>query len=447
MNAAHGTSGILRVAVFGFVFLVLNFLIPGFSYSEEHEPGEYEFDISEFEKKPYSFGGYAEFRPVLFGLDRDAAFYKLRFFDRDEGDTTYEYNLGALIDLSYQKDIAEVFIQPNILYTDSYKESELDMEMFQGYLSLKPSTSVRAYAGKRTVKWGKGYAWNPVGFIERPKDPNDPDLAREGFVMLIADYTKSFEGALRAVSLSPALIPVYENVNEDFGGQKALNFAGKVYLLLYDTDIDFMLLLGDSKSNRYGFDFSRNITSNFEVHGEFAFIDDFEKKIVDSSGKVTESVSDVVNYLVGLRYLSAADTIYILEYYQNGTGYSAAEMRDFYFLAEKGFQDFLATGDDSVLSKAEKLSGAYGGQNPMRHYLYLRISQKEPFEILYLTPAITGIYNLSDSSFSLSPEILYKGITNLEVRLKAGILSGEDETEYGEKQNDYKVELRLRYYF
>ena len=36
-------------------------------------------------------------------------------------------------------------------------------------------------AGKRTLRWGKGYAWNPIGFVERPKDPNDPDLAREGY--------------------------------------------------------------------------------------------------------------------------------------------------------------------------------------------------------------------------------------------------------------------------
>ena len=83
----------------------------------------------------------------------------------------------------------------------------------------------------------------------------------------------------------------------------------------------------------------------------------------------------------------------------------------------------------------------------MKDYLYLRVSQKEPFDILYFTPSITGILNMSDKSFSLSPEFLYAGITNLELRLKASFISGERLSDYGEKQNDYRVEIRARYYF
>ncbi|MBP1738457.1 MAG: hypothetical protein H6Q48_750, partial [Deltaproteobacteria bacterium] len=41
---------------------------------------EYTFSLSEIEKKPYYIGGYLEFRPVLFGLDQNAALYKLNLF-------------------------------------------------------------------------------------------------------------------------------------------------------------------------------------------------------------------------------------------------------------------------------------------------------------------------------------------------------------------------------
>ena len=85
--------------------------------------------------------------------------------------------------------------------------------------------------------------------------------------------------------------------------------------------------------------------------------------------------------------------------------------------------------------------------NPMRDYLYVRGSKKEPFDILYFTPAITAIVNLNDGSFSLSPEILYTAVTNLEVRLKATVLEGSRLSEIGEKQNDWRLELRVRYYF
>jgi hypothetical protein len=83
----------------------------------------------------------------------------------------------------------------------------------------------------------------------------------------------------------------------------------------------------------------------------------------------------------------------------------------------------------------------------MQDYLYLRVSQKEPFNILYFTPAITTMVNLSDKSVSISPELLYTGITNLELRLKAIALVGQDGSDYGEKPNDYRVELRVRYFF
>jgi hypothetical protein len=75
------------------------------------------------------------------------------------------------------------------------------------------------------------------------------------------------------------------------------------------------------------------------------------------------------------------------------------------------------------------------------------VSQKEPFDILYFTPAVTTILNLDDRSFSLSPELLYTGITNLELRLKATALIGDNFSEYGEKPNDARLELRVRYYF
>ena len=58
-----------------------------------------------------------------------------------------------------------------------------------------------------------------------------------------------------------------------------------------------------------------------------------------------------------------------------------------------------------------------------------------------------SIVNLEDNSFSLIPELLYSGIDNIELRLRLNLSVGDTLSEYGEKQNDYKLELRLRYYF
>ncbi len=409
---------------------------------------EYKFEISEIEKKPYHLGGYGEFRPVLNGQDQNGALYKLRFYNRDEGRTIEEYNFRLQLEGSYEQGIARVFARANGDLTHTYEGWLDNTSLYEGFLSLKPSNSFTLDIGKRTLKWGKGYAWNPVAFIDRPKDPDEPDLALEGFWVLSADWIQSFSGPLKTLSFTPVFVPVIKHINDDFGKIDQANFAAKLYLLFYDTDIDFIVFTGGSRTSRYGVDFSRNITSNLEVHGEFAYIEDFQKRYVDSNGNILSSTSDAVSYLLGVRYLSQQETTYILEYYRNGMGFTKDEFRDFYQFVGRAYDNYQATGSDALLGRAVNLSqGNYGRPNPMSDYLYLRISQKEPFDILYFTPALTTIVNLNDTSFSIAPELAYTGFTNWELRLKAIFLVGGRETEFGEKPNDYRIELRARYYF
>ncbi|MBT8490344.1 MAG: hypothetical protein KJN62_04795 [Deltaproteobacteria bacterium] len=424
--------------------LLIMFLLPFPAPAQD----DYSFDLSEIEKKPYTFGGYFEVMPKVFWLDHDAAFYRLNFYDRQEQNYIDEYNFKLSMNGGYSKGISEIYIRSNINQRESDIDSETDITVDEGYLSVKPSFAFNISLGKKVLKWGKGYAWNPVGFVGRPKNPDDPDLALEGYIVATADYTKSLSGPLKVISVTPVVIPVYDHINTGFGIRNNTNYAGKLYFLLYDTDIDFMFLKGNSRPSRFGMDFSKNITSNFEIHGELAHIDNITKKCIDSNSTITQSTNDIESYLLGIRYLTESDTTVIFEYYRNGTGFTGEEMEGFFVLVDNGMNDYLSSGDETLLQKARTVTeGNYGRQNPMKDYLYTRISQKEPFDILYLTPSVTCIYNIEDKSFSLSPELLYTGITNLELRLKAGFIVGSENTEFGEKQNDYRVELRVRYYF
>jgi hypothetical protein len=414
---------------------------------------EYKFELSEIEKKPYHLGGYFEFRPILYGLDKEGALYKLNFVDKKEGSTTQDYNGRLWLEGSYEKGIVGFFLKGNLEIDHTsqqpFKYTWHDQtRVYEGYGSLKPSSSLTIDLGKKVFNWGKGYAWNPAAFVDRPKDPNEPDLPREGYVAATADYIKSFNGPLKTFSVSPILLPVYHHVNDTFGQLNNVNFAGRIYGLLYDTDIDLLFLVGQSKTNRLGFDFSRNITTNLEAHGEFAFIKDQQKTSVDANGNTFQTNHDATSFLLGLRYLSSMDTTYILEYYHNGNGFSSSELMGFFSFSDKAFDTFKSTGKNNQLVKAQTLlQGNYGGMNPGKDYLYLRISQNEPFHILYFTPALTTIMNLNDQSFSVSPELLYTGIKNWEFRLKGMALVGAKGTDFGEKQNDYRIEFRMRYYF
>ena len=409
--------------------------------------GEFTFDAAEFQKKPVEFGGYVELRHDHFQLNQDSAFYKLNYFNQPR--STLDRNTAILKPSGkFTSGIATFNFRAHVESQDDNYGSDHTNRFDEFNLSLKPNAGFTLDAGKIAMKWGKGYAWNPVGFIERPKDPNDPELAREGFTMLAADFIRNFDGPLQTVAFTPVLLPVNSDVNNSFGAPDHINAAAKLYLLYRDTDIDFLFLSKGSRARRYGVDFSRNVSSNLEIHGEWARIEDALRPVTSSAGSVTTTTSTVHSYLLGLRHLSERDTTTILEYYRNGNGYTEYQMSRFFDFVSSANTQFLNTGNLSLLQRALALSqGGYGSPNAGRDYLYLRVSQKEPFDILYFTPAVTVISNLGDHSFSATPELLYTGITNVELRLRAFFLSGGANTDFGEKQNSRRLELMARIYF
>lgn len=443
-------SGLLRRRLkvvggpLGLLFLALLLSWPAPSPAEE----TYTFDIEEIEKRPYQFGGYVEAKPTFFQTREDASLYRLKFYDRDLGSSLEEANLKLQLMGSYEKGISRLSFKTNTDFKISPLGDQEKTALYEGFLSLAPSTVWRIDAGKKTFKWGKGYAWNPVAFIDRPKDPDDPEVGMEGIVALSVDYTVSFEGALKTLSFTPVLQPVYDHINSEFGKKDYLNLAAKLYLLLYDTDIDFLVFTGGSRTTRCGADFSRNIGTNWEIHGEVAYVQDVQARSIDPTGKVSTVEYDATSYLLGTRYLTTRDTTYILEYYRNGAGFSRDEMEGFFRFIDNAYRTYRTTGNAAPLQKAATLSeGNYGRANPMRDYLYLRISQKEPFDILYFTLAVTTIANLHDRSFQVSPEAAYTGFTNVDLRLKASIINGPKYSEFGEKPYGFKLELRVGYYF
>jgi len=407
---------------------------------------DYSFDLSEIEKKAFQFGGYLEARPVFSLLDRESRFYSLIYYDSEQKKKAMECNFKALLDLSYERGIAKAQIRLNADLNHSHSDWSQDFDLYEGYLSLKPSLHFHIDIGKKRLKWGKGYAWNPVAFIDNPKNPFDPDLALEGFTVISADYIKSFSGKLRTLTLTGILIPVFKDVNSQLGRHNTLNYGGKVYSLLFDTDIDLMFLAGPGISSRYGIDFSRNITSNIEIHGEGAYWTEYSKRVVDDESALDQKKRDGCSYLLGIRYLTKSNTTFFLEYYRNGRGYTQKEMEDYYSLIDSGYDMYLMSGIEDELDLASSFTG-FRTFSPAINYLFLRILQKEPFNIVYFNPSLTSICNLGDGSFSLVPELLYTPVTDLELRARAMFLVGNRGTEFGEKQNNFRLELRIRYYF
>lgn len=390
--------------------------------------GEYDFDMSEIEKKPYSFGGYVEIVSNLYDYDTDSAMYGLKYRSTPSDS---DYSAKIRLDGSYEIGGLKYTVKTLSEYADDTDDSpESNFKFLENFISYSEGSTFRLDAGKKAMKWGKGYAYNPAAFLDRPKNIDSPDDALEGYTLLTADYTASFGGALKTLTFSPAAYTAGDEYNRSLGSQDGLNFAGKIYALIYDTDIDVMFSGGESRGRRFGADFSRNITTNFELHGEYGHYNDAVRQTVTGS-----TVADSDNWLVGFRYLTESELTYIVEYFHKSAGYTEEEMETFYDAAE------------TTLFSDRLLNLPYAKNNPMQNYLYLRASFKEPADILYLTPAVTVVANADDGSFSLSPEVVYTGVINHEFRLKAMFLNGGTDSEYGEKPTDMRVEARVRFYF
>ena len=411
-------------------------LLAGAAWAEE-----YSFDAAEFEKKPLEFGGYAELKQEAYTLRPASVFSRLNSPDgRERLDRT-----TGIVELSGVWHLPEAVLdlRSHSEWVHDQRASGDVQRIQEGGLHWMPGHEFSLDLGKRVQRWGKGYAWNPVGFVERAKDADDPQQSREGYLMAGAEWVKSLDGPLTTFSFTALAVPTHNDWNSGFGLPDHTNPAAKIYLLWHDTDIDLLWLGEGSKTARFGLDFSRNLGANLEVHGEWARIFDHSRQETDSSGNVTPITGDADSWLLGLRYLTEREVTWIAELYRNGTGYTADALADFYT-----FADAALTAGGAAAAKAAMLAqGGYGRPNPGRDYLYLRASAKEPFDWLYFTPALTAIANLDDHSYSLTPELSYTGITNLELRARAAFTHGDRYTEFGEKPGKHRVEAYARWYF
>lgn len=453
----------LRAALWSLLLLLL---VHGTAGGADAPAYSTDFAIPEVEESPFEFWGQAEWR--MFGriLDKDSAAYRQRFFKDPQEDLSGDALLSVKPEFSLQFREVGAYLRPRLdlgwsglpltsgaLDAPSRRFFEGDRHwggailLEEGFVTWRPTPSFTLETGKKVLKWGKGYAWNAVNFAARPKDVDDPDQSREGYVMAYADAILSLQGPLATVALTPVLLPVAQDLNTNLAPQDSLLYGGKLTLLLWDTDLDFLAMAGHGYDTRLGLDFARNLAENLVLHGEAALRLGYEQPSLDTLGRTQVERFDAFSFLVGLRYLTPSDTTFILEYFHNGEGYSPREMATYICWVERGYDRYLATGQAGLLQQSAPLAGDYFSSSAGRDYLYFRVSQKEPLDILYLTPTMTVIANLGDGSFSLNPELSYMLTSDLELRPRLIIPVGAPRSEFGEKLNTLRGELRLTWYF
>lgn len=407
---------------------------------------EYRFELSEIEVKPHEITGFVEGKFEHFKLRPDAALYPLAYTPGGTRDALGRGTWSGELWGRYRHGIATAYGRVGVSAASDALRTSSTGSVLEAGVRVSPSEGLSLDLGKQVQRWGKGYAWNPVAFFERPKDPNDPSASREGFVMASASWVRSLPGPLvSTVGLTPVLLPVSSGVNSDFGSTGELNPGGRLYLLVADTDVDLLWAAKGSRPERIGLDFSRNLGSQLELHGEWTRALDATRQVLGSDGRVRRTEGPADSWLLGARYISEREVTWIGELYRNGFGFDEQQLSDYHQLLREAY----APGASPTLQTlAGSLAKAgYGRAHPGLDYAYLRVSAKDPFDWLYVSPALTAIVNLRDRSWQLTPEVVYTGWQNVELRARIVLLHGLPLTEYGEKAARRRAEISLKLYF
>jgi len=370
-----------------FSFIVLTLCLFG---------GEYDFDMDMIEQKPYEYSGYLR-------VDEKAQ----RLNNRAE-DTQNYLHLEGLLDFSYSYESLK--FKTSLMATNDYIKNKVSSSSFvtnELYIESKLTTNHTILVGKESLQWGKGYFFNPVAFFDRVKNPSEPTQAREGFVIGKYSYNKSFTTQLKNLSFDFVYLPSNENLNYDYykivtNKKDANNIAMRLYLLLYDTDIDIIYNYSDVANEKIGIDFSKNIQTNFEVHAEWA-------KVIDSH----------YTYLLGFRYLTSSDLTIISEYLYRSNGLTKEEI----------------AACTSTLPFTAK------------DYLITLITQKEPFEWLYSSVYYKNMMNLQDYSQQNKFGITYGFKNNINIDLSYNLNGGATLSEFAKKPIKDFLWLRLTWSF
>ena len=371
-------------------------------------------------------GGVLDIPYTIMLPNQDSPIFNLQYAGKPEPDILSTYPFTLYLNGDYQT--AEMGVHIRTATTVS-GESDPSFLLYELYGNYSPSDHSLIQFGKRNLRWGKGYAFTSVGYLSPEKDPEDPEASLAGYPLINTQFTWSFASdALNNISVDFILLPAVPTSTVKQADAEYTGVAGKLYLMLWDTDIDIMGYYSKDKPTQYGMDFSRNIVSELEVHGELSRFQD-EKKYLLSGGTLKMETIDGFAYLLGLRWLSSWNATTIFEYYHTDAGLTRNE-----FLQYRAY-----------LSNVSKVY--FSRPALMKDYLYLKVSQPEPFGIVDTSVSLYSIYNLNDRGVTAGLQIGYKPVTNLELSFQNILFIGPESSEFGNKLSLYKAILEVKLSF
>ena len=364
------------------------------------------------------------------------------------------------------------------------------------YLSLSPRPWLNILVGKKRIIWSSGFAFNPTDLVNPPKDPTDPNFQRSG--NWVARVEAPFEKwTLTALFAPQALyttsgIPYQFLSYPSYAPYESLNYgtpdprdktdvyhylvAGRLYMLLYDTDINLIYYFsnqyqdGFSNKSRIGFSASRYFFTDYELHVEALLQQGSGRMFPDhdcANMMGTCNFSQILSasrlndgniyprVVVGTRRQFSDETLVSIEYYYQGDGDSPQEFND----SVKLLLLAKSLGVNTMAQGAPTTSGAlpqkYTFDPLRRHYLIASYSKPRIFDDWTVSATlIAGLSDLSglfSASVSWTPRewmaLTLYGYAPIRSLGAGENINGQNYTEYSLLPFDFKALFEARFFY
>ncbi len=320
-------------------------------------------------------------------------------------------------------------------YNYSIRECALDISL---------SDEVDILAGKKILKWGTGYAFNPTSVVEPKRSPSDP-----------ADRLNQFEG-LKLIALSifhqkNSLAFVYLNdvqIKNSSIRWNAGEYAFRAYTFI--SGIDLSLIGHYKEGDRFeaGGNFSYVVGDQLEIHGEVLAKKGssmpYHLSITDTENPQEYSSYPYVSCydgsrkifykaIIGSQYTFDNGINLAIEYYHNSEGLNNQQWKRWMNFVM--FQDEIQKGIIIVPTEIDKLSfinllwslNTLSPQGTMCDYLFGRGFYSDGNWSIELISFI----NADDWSAALIPTVTARISQYFSPYIRYTMLLGKNDSEFG----------------
>ena len=359
--------------------------------------------------------------------------------------------------LLFGKSVDVSFRDRAVYLADDAGANTVDNAVIEAYLTVRLPGDRILEVGKRNVREGVGYGFTPVDFLRTPAPLTgaDPDPARQR-EFRPGNYLVRLQGDAGPVTVSALYSPHLTRVDTE-GSNAIEQVLLKVYTLIHGHDVSLYLYHGERWKG--GAAWSTVIGQATELHAEGSVQRGSDVLVPLMFGSAAVPLfafqrrhredQYVVRLLVGGQYTFTNGLNVIGEYFYDGDGYTNAEFRRLFRLADiasarQRDPTFLTAGGDNVYRLALLDAASHLGAAQGQHLLFGRLAGVQlPGRI---DVALFDIFSVQDASSLASVEIS-RTWRNLRIGIGHEQFFGARRSQFGLVPFKYDVRAFVRYFF